>query len=317
MNKEVYRALCSKEASIPFFCLDWWLDVVAGENNWDVAIAMKGQNAVAAMPYLLKRQMGFTYITMPPLTQTLGPWIRPGHAKYAKKLGQQKDLMIQLINQLPRFDYFLQSWEYSQTNWLPFYWNGFQQTTRYTYVIEDLSDLDKVWSGFAENIRREIRKSKNRFNLSVNDNPSIAEFIQLNKKVFARQNMKMPHNEELILNLDQACVERNARKMFIAVDEEGRPHAGVYIIWNQHSAYYLMGGGDPELRNSGATSLCMWEAIKFASTVTMKFDFEGSMIEPVERFFRAFGGKQKSYYSISKVPSRLLRIKAGILSLRG
>ena len=51
----------------------------------------------------------------------------------------------------------------------------------------------------------------------------------------------------------------------------------------------------------------MWEAIQFASTVTQRFDFEGSMMEPVEKFFRAFGATQTPYFSISKTPSRLLK----------
>jgi hypothetical protein len=50
----------------------------------------------------------------------------------------------------------------------------------------------------------------------------------------------------------------------------------------------------------------MWEAIKFASTVTKRFDFEGSMIEPVERFFRAFGAKQTPYFALTHRPSRWL-----------
>ena len=37
------------------------------------------------------------------------------------------------------------------------------------------------------------------------------------------------------------------------------------------------------------------------------FDFEGSMIEPVERSFRQFGAKQTPYFSVSKTPSRLLK----------
>jgi len=68
-----------------------------------------------------------------------------------------------------------------------------------------------------------------------------------------------------------------------------------------------MGGGAPDLRNSGATSLCMWEAIQFAATVTKSFDFEGSMLETVERFFRAFGAKQTPYFAISKINSKLLK----------
>jgi hypothetical protein len=75
-----------------------------------------------------------------------------------------------------------------------------------------------------------------------------------------------------------------------------------------------MGGSDPELRNSGANSLCMWEAIKFASTVTKAFDFEGSMIESVERFFRAFGARQVPYFQISKINSPFVKIYRDIRS---
>jgi hypothetical protein len=53
-----------------------------------------------------------------------------------------------------------------------------------------------------------------------------------------------------------------------------------------------MAGSDPRFRTSGAMSLLTWEAIKYAGQVTRRFDFEGSMLRPVERFFRAFGGRQ-------------------------
>jgi len=35
-----------------------------------------------------------------------------------------------------------------------------------------------------------------------------------------------------------------------------------------------MGDGDPESRNSGATNLLLWEAIKFCSKVTKEFNFK-------------------------------------------
>ena len=104
----------------------------------------------------------------------------------------------------------------------------------------------------------------------------------------------------MVKKIDQACSKRNCRKIFFARDLQNRTHAALYLIWDENSAYYLMGGSDPALRNSGANSLLMWEAIQFASTVTNKFDFEGSMIEPIERFFRSFGAKQIPYSYISK-----------------
>jgi hypothetical protein len=74
----------------------------------------------------------------------------------------------------------------------------------------------------------------------------------------------------------------------------------VYLVWDAESAYSLMSGNDPRLRSSGAISLLRWEAIKFAREVTRRFDFEGSMLEPVERFFRAFGGRQVRFARLAR-----------------
>jgi hypothetical protein len=304
--KERYRILCEYESTIPIFSRAWWLDAVCGY-NWDVCLVEKGDHVLAAMPYFIKKRYGFTLLTHPQLCQNLGPWLRPSDAKYPNRLAKEKDLFTVLIDQLPDFEYFRQNWNHTNTNWLPFYWRGFQQTTRYTYRLADLSDIEMIWSGFRENIRGDIRKATNRFNLHVRSDGSIEDFLALNAQTFDRQGLVPPYSPKFVQELDQACAKRDARKIFIAEDEEGQKHAGVYIIWDEQSAYYLMGGGDPKLRSSGATSLCMWEAIKFASTKTMSFDFEGSMIEPVERFFRAFGATQTPYFVISKTQSRIIK----------
>ena len=213
-SKALYRELCANEDLIPLFSKDWWLDAAVGSDRWDVALVFRDGKIIASMPYILKNRFGLQLCTLPGLTQYLGPWIKPSQAKYAKMLGQQKDIMIDLIEQLPRFDYFLQNWDYKQTNWLPFYWKGFQQTTNYTYVIDDMSSLDVVWSNFQEKIRTDIKKSTNRHNLIFLDNPSIDDFIRLNKKVYKRKNVKSPYSERTFIKLDRACAQRNARKIY-------------------------------------------------------------------------------------------------------
>lgn len=309
LMKTKYRDLCRIESTIPIFSRSWWLDAVCGD-AWNVCLVEKGGQVAAAMPYHFSRtRLGLHVLSQPPETQKLGPWLRSTNAKYSNRLGQEKDLLNELIEQLPAFDYFQQNWHYANTNWLPFYWRGFQQTTRYTYRLPDLSDLDAMWAGFRENIRGDIRKASGRFKLRVRTDCLLDEFLALNVQTFERQGMSLPYSNSFIRRLDAACHANNARKIFIAEDERGRRHAGVYIVWDEQSAYYLMGGGDPKLRSSGATSLCIWEAIQFAAAVTKSFDFEGSMIEPVERFFRAFGAVQTPYFSIKKIPSRILRVR--------
>lgn len=306
-NKEKYRLLCENEPDIPIFSEDWWLDAVAGD-NWDVCLVEKGGVVIATMPYTCSSRLGMTVISKPALTQTLGPWIRPTNAKYAKQLSTEKELMGMLIDQLPEYAYFNQTWHHSMQNWLPFFWRGFEQTTRYTYVIENLSDIDNVWNNFETKIRTDIRKAENKYNVKVRTDLSINDFIALNKMTFSRQGKAMPYSPSFIIKMVTEAKKRNQCQWFIAQDDKGQNHAGVLIIWDEQSAYYLMGGGDPELRNSGATSLCMWEAIQFASTVSKSFDFEGSMIESIERFFRGFGAIQTPYYMLRHTPSKRFKL---------
>ena len=102
---------------------------------------------------------------MPPLTQTMGPYIKyPEGQKYARKLAYEKEMMTNLIDQLPKVDYFCQNFHSSITNWLPFYWKGFEQSTRYSYVISEFNE--EIELVFQENIRREIKKAKKRFRFS-------------------------------------------------------------------------------------------------------------------------------------------------------
>jgi lipid II:glycine glycyltransferase (peptidoglycan interpeptide bridge formation enzyme) len=280
----------------------WWLDALA-PGQWQEAVVLRGDQLAARLPYVIKQRRGLTLLTSPPLTQTLGPWLRPSTAKYTNKLAEEKELMEELIAQLPKYDLFRQNFSPHITNWLPFYWAGFEQTTRYTYRIEDLTDIDFVWKDFRENIRREIRKAQKQ--IKVRDDLGIAHFLEINKLTFQRQGLKQPYSDELVQRLDEACAARQCRRMFFAVDAQDKIHAASYIIWDEKTAYYLMGGGDPELRSSGASSLLMWEAIQFASGVTQVFDFEGSMIEPIEKFVRSFGARQTPYFHITKMGRRM------------
>jgi hypothetical protein len=305
-TKERYREFCESESTLPIFSQAFWLDAVCGD-AWDVCLVEKDNQIVAAMPYHFRNICGQLVISHPPLTQTLGPWVHTSAVKYANKLGQEKILLTELIRQLPKFAHFHQNWNHINTNWLPFYWGGFQQTTRYTYRLPDLTDLDLIWAGFRENIRTDIRKANNRLALTVKEDSDLHDFLELSSKTFERQELKLPYSKELVYRIDEACAKNKKKNIFIAEDPDGRQHSGVYVIWDEQSAYYLMGGGDANLRTSGATSLCLWEAIKFASTVTKSFDFEGSMIESIERFFRAFGAIQTPYFSVQKTPSSMLK----------
>jgi hypothetical protein len=222
-----------REESIPgvnsLFEQPWWLDSVAPQ-ACGAAVVRRGEDVVARLPYMRRRRLGLTTIVQPPLTQTLGPWLVRSEGKRAHRLETEKKLLEQLIGLLPRFDFFRQAFAPTLTNWLPFYWAGFEATVRITYGIDDLSDLDRVQSEFQEHV----------------------------------------------------------------------PARPPVAISGAEPLYPLINGRDPELQAFGANMLLYWEAIRLASEVSRVFDFEGSMLKPVEHFFRGFGGKPTPYLQVSK-----------------
>jgi len=311
-EKERYRNLCKTEKTIPIFSRDWWMDAVCGEDNWNVILVEDNGQIIASMPYYIKKKYGLRFITQPPLTQTNGLWIKyPDDQRSSKRHFYEKEIMNKIIDKLENLnvDLYSQNFHYSFTNWQPFYWRGFQQTTRYTFVIEDLSSLDTIFSQFSKVVRKNIRKTAKQANIYNSDN--IEKFYTLNEQVFKRQGLKVPYSLDFLKRLDRACSQNKARQMFFGEDKERNIHSIVYIVWDETSAYLLMSGIDPKYRDSDFKTLLVWEAIQFASKVTKRFDFEGSMIENVADYFAKFGAIKKPYFQITKMSRRMQILSNG------
>ena len=278
----------------------WWLDAVA-PGRWGQAVVQRDGRTVARLPYTVRGRGRWRMLTQPPLTQTLGPWVEPSGAKPANALAREMELLTALEAALPPAEAFLQGFSPTMLNALPFFWAGYRLEMRYTYRLEGLRSEEALWDGLRGNIRREIRKARKR--VEIRDDLGLDRFYDVWAKTFSRQGLEPPLSLLQLDRLDAACATRGARAMLFASDEADRVHSVTYVVWDEHAAYYLLGGSDPELRTSGAASLLIWEAITRARQVTDTFDFEGSMLEPLERFVRAFGARQAPYLSVSRTSS--------------
>lgn len=306
-NKEIYKEWCSAHPDIPLFLQYDWMELVAQSHEWNVALVGKASDVQSFMPYFLKRKLGFRLVTVPPLTPYMGPWIHyPEGQKAATKLSYEKKMMEQLIAQLPATDRFVQYFHPAVTNWLPFYWNGYKQSTRYTYILPDLSDEEQLYSALQGNIRREIIKARK--HLTISESHEVTTLHKLKEKDFGVKGTQLNYTQAYFNRIYTHLSKKNACKVWTAQDSAGRTIASLMLVWDSKTAYYLAGATDPNHKNKGAMSLLMWTAILFASSVASSFNFEGSMLEPVERFFRSFGAHQTPYFEVRKTNSVLLKL---------
>lgn len=300
-NKK-YRDFSRSQTNMPIYSKDWYLDAVYGE-DWDVITVERNNNIVASLPFVLKKKAFFKIINQHFFTQTMGPYIHPDF----RNIGMEMKLMKELIDQLPAFDGFDQNFHYQISNWLPFKWEGFQQTTSYTYTIDDITDLDKVWNGFSSNFRNRIKKAQEI--VEVVTDRTLGEFYEVSKMTFERQGMKMIYDFDLLERFDSRLYMECRNKIFFAHDKEGRIHSVLYVTLGDEYAHFHLAGENPELRNSGAGMYLVWEAIKYSSEQEKLkgFDFQGSVIPSIEKIRRKSGAVQKPYSRIWKYNSKMFK----------
>ncbi|HEX7300475.1 MAG TPA: GNAT family N-acetyltransferase [Solirubrobacteraceae bacterium] len=273
--------------------------------HWGEVTCEHEGRTVARLPFVLRGRPPLRVLTQSSLTQTMGPWIEPSSAKPARALAREHELLAELEAALPPAQGFSQQFSPLMLNALPFHWAGYKLEARYTYRLEGLRSEDELWGGLRDNIRREIRKARKR--VEVVEGLGVDRFHDVLSKTYARQDIPTPHGVDELQRLHDACARRDAGAMLFARDEASQIHAVAWVVWDRNAAYYLLAGAEPNLRTSGASSLLMWEVILRARAVTDVFDFHGSMVQPVERFVRGFGGRQMPYLSVTRM-GRALRL---------
>lgn len=318
-SKEKYLKFCDSEKKIPIFSQPWWLDTVCGENNWDIILIESGGEIVASFPFYFQTNNRFRFkqIEMPILTQKLGPYIKyPEKQSYASKLSYEKEIMEQIIHSLPNYDSLVVHFDYSYNNWLPFYWNGFQQTTRYTYVVEDLSNEENVFNSFASNKKTNIRKATK--NVLVKYDLGCEDFIEFYMNALKKKNDNLSYPVSVLRNLITKAYSLSKGRIIYSVgkDNPNDIYGAIFYVWDNDSIYSLVTAFDMTHGNVASSSLLFYQIMKDFKESGLKFDFEGSMIEPIERSYNKFGTKQVPYFRISKINSRKFKFFSFLSELK-
>jgi lipid II:glycine glycyltransferase (peptidoglycan interpeptide bridge formation enzyme) len=180
----------------------------------------------------------------------------------------------------------------------PFTWKDMEVKVKYTYHI----DLDKTEEQLLTNLSSEKRKSLNKAKtdgLKIEKTSDMKAVKEVVLKTFARKQISrnVEYFDKILFNF------ANEGNSFAYVAyQDNNPIAASFCVHDQQSSYYLFGGYDPVQKHHGAGVSCMWQSILYAKQTGLKtFDFEGSMIPEVEKYFREFGGTLVPYYHVGKI----------------
>ena len=326
-NKEKYKVLCETEGTrVPLFLQYWWMETVCVGKQWDVALVEKegdGQwspeRVQGALPYLIGKRIGMRYVLQPQLTQYNGPYYRYEEGlSDCRRLEFEKKVGAELTEQLERLRlaYYEQNFAPSVTNWMPFHWAGYRQTTRYTYRIEQLDDLDTVLSQMDYDKRqRKIRKAQE--HLHADEGMTPEEFARFHATYWKSRGEKDLLSEEFIVRVIKAACARNQGLLLALKDGDGVIRAARFVVYDDHCAYSLLSALHPEGHDNGASALLFWELFQRLQHKTRAFDFEGSMDAGIEYSYRLYGARQVPYFNISKCNNDLFRLLLWIKARKG
>ncbi len=301
---EILRKLGEK-FDLPIFYQAIWFESF-DDDAWDLVLSGDVNDPKGLWVFAKRKKMGFTKITQMWLNPYGGPWLfHPKDQKEYAKLSFEKKVIEELYAKLPKHDAIACNLYPSIQNHLPFKWLCFEQTTQYTYLLDLKLSEEDLRAGFNGNIRRELNKAaKNDLKLIEGD--SLEDLHRLKLIDYKQKGKEVGYSFEAFEKRFQPILNAGKAKL-LYIEQAGQIVSGILLLWDAHQAYYLVGATDPTKKGSGTFSYLIFQAILEAQKHVDVFNFEGSVIEPIEKFFRSFGSRQQPYHILSKYQNKKLK----------
>lgn len=309
-NREKYREICNTHSSIPLFLQHWWMEAACG-SDWNVLISYdNGENLCGVLVFHYVKKYGKLLIVPAILTQYSGTWLfypdnLTTEARYSFENKTYNDLIKQMEALKP--DLFELNFHYSQQYWQPFYWSGYSQTTRYTYRIEDISNIKSVFEGMSHRKRQKpLAKATGEFEFRLD--LKAGDFYDAYAAQLKSEGERILYSKELFLKIYEASHQRGQGQIFSLYSKSGELATALYVVWDANSAYNLVIHINDKFRSSGATTLIVYDVIEYISSKTESYDFEGSMIQGVALKNQSFGAAIVPFSKISKITSPMMKV---------
>ena len=298
-SKEEYQQVCQQEA-LPLFLEDWWMQAVCSGYEWDVLLCHDSENRVCGvMPYVTSKRFFRQYVAMPPLCPYGGAWLREDlKDSYDATAAVARDLHGQLEQM--KIAYYQQ----------PFYVGnrlpdalaeiGYRTKKRYTYRIEDTSDLNQLLEGFSKNKRKKLEKKTLTYQTGT---MTAEEFYQFHVTCNAEKNKELWYSRETFLVLYEKSQEHDRSTIICIRDAEGEPLAAAFVVWDQHIAYQLMNCYVHEESDNGAREKLTLEVLRFVSHHGLGIDFVSH-----RNYLRHYGAKRFEFQVVRKSRSPLISL---------
>lgn len=179
----------------------------------------------------------------------------------------------------------------------PFIWDRWNFRILYTYYLDLNADIEK---SISKNARRDIKKAiKNNIVSKKLNDPHI--FYELFSMTFRRQGLKPLVAQDFFEKIINLLEEKQLGEMWVAETPSGEAISAEIVVWDDKKAYRWAAASHSDFRDSGASSLLLYEIFKDIKNKGFKeINLMAANTPRIAKFISQFNPLLIPYYQIEK-----------------
>ena len=258
------------------YALSEYLDIVT-DRQW---CALVGDDYEAIFPLPIEYKLGAKMFLQPPFTQQLGLIAKGGN----------QEILLDFINSIPS-DFKLLHLKGNEKSAIANHEN-FNIIRRTNLLLPLNVDYEEIKARYSKSLRKRIRKNEGYYEIEESEDIDLVVSFYQNEM-----------SEKVGLNSEQYGTARklfrylincNLGKIYIA-KYDGDVQGALFVIHFQNRIINLFGTSNRKGKENFAMHLILNQIIEQHSNTETIFDFEGSDLSGVNKFYQSFGAQQVDY----------------------
>ncbi len=281
----------ASENHLPY-CYSWYLNIVSP--GWE-ALVLGDYEKI--FPLTFRKKAAVNYLFQPYFTQQLGI--------FGIKVCEQD--LNDFISAIPQKFKFI---EINLNNFCTLKTKGLLVKSKVTHHLILKNNYDELSSLFNDNTKRNIRKAE-KTKLKLVESGSVQSLINLFKKNAGSKTELIKKDYSVLELLMNSSISKNIGRVYEVQDEKNNLQASLFLLSSKNILINLFNASSVLGRKNSAMFFLINEVLKLNAGNKKIFDFEGSEIAEVARFYKGFGGIPVAYSHIrvNRLPWPLKWIK--------
>lgn len=296
-NIEVFCEVA--KAHLGVFGSQAWL-YIYGNKLTLIGIYKDEHQLIGGFYYLNIKKYGASFLKLPPYTPHCGLFFNSESKNKSSSNNFTKEVITEVCNYISAQKSALTVLAFPSNiiDLQPFIWAKYKVIPNYTYRIDLSRPLETIKANFDSKNRNVINKAlKEELVLSENT-MSKTELFSFFMNSLSSTDANI-YKEEL-KNIFETFSDP-ANSFSVEAKKNNELVGAVFCVYDNKNCYYLLGGVNKTSGVPGVNNLLIQLSIEKAKALGCSiFDFEGSMLKGVEKFFRGFGPELVPYYTVNK-----------------